>query len=180
MSFHASTMEEHLARYAFALNFIKRKKVLDAGCFNGYGTQILSMGAAELVGYDVSPRALMLAGRRRYDCLTRFLRLDFDTEPWPEETFDTITCFEVIEHVTDPEKLLANLVLHLNPGGKLVFSVPHMIANRQHKTLFDEEKIKDLIGRYLTLSEFHIFDKKPFRNIPCYARVKDYVGVAAK
>ena len=172
-------MEEHLARYGFALNFIKRRKVLDAGCFNGYGTQILSYGAGELVAYDVSPYALSLAQRRKYQCPISFTKINFDTETWPEETFDTIVCFEVIEHVADPEKFVADLAAHLNPGF-LVFSVPHMIPNRQHKTLFDESKIKDLIGRHLTLKEFYVFDKKPFRDHPCYAGVKDYVGVAIK
>ncbi|MFO0735185.1 MAG: class I SAM-dependent methyltransferase [Labilithrix sp.] len=39
-------------------------------------------------------------------------------------SFDVVTCFEVIEHVGDAQKLMSELARVLKPGGKLVLSCP--------------------------------------------------------
>ncbi len=75
---------------------------------------------------------------------------------------------------------MKNITRALRPGGTLVFSVPHMVANREHKTLFDEEKIKALISKYLTIKEFYIQDKKYLNNKQMFKGLKCYVGVAVK
>lgn len=173
-------MEEHLTRYGYALWFVKRKRVLDLGCYNGYGTVLLSWGAASVTGYDNDPKALRKAESRQYECPAMFRQVDFDKEPLPYGPFDTIVSFEVLEHVEDPDDLMQKMMATLAPGGVFVFSVPHMVANRQHKTLFDREKITELIGRHLTLKELHVFDKRPITGRHCWSGVVDYVGYAVK
>jgi hypothetical protein len=58
-----------------------------------------------------------------------------------------------------------------------VFSVPHMVVNIQHKTLFNEQKIKDLLSKYLVITEFYIQDKKIYSERPLYKNLKCYLGV---
>lgn len=180
MSFHAPTLEEHLARYGFALWFIKRRRVLDVGCNNGYGDVQLSWGAQSITGYDNDEKMLEKARSRQYECPAEFKRVDFNTDEFLGDGFDVVVCFETLEHVDDPDALMRKIAGALVPGGTFVFSVPHLIANRQHKTLFDKQAITDLIGRHLTLKELHVFDERPVTKRHCWARVVDYVGFAQK
>ena len=46
-------------------------------------------------------------------------------DPWPDEIFDTIVAYYVLEHVADPRGMLLNIRDHLNPGGKVILEVPN-------------------------------------------------------
>ena len=57
---------EHVARYTWASAFCSGRRVLDAGCGAGYGSELLNgAGASEVVAVDSSEAALQLAPRRR-------------------------------------------------------------------------------------------------------------------
>src|SRR5256885_15469926 len=45
----ADLLNEHFARYAFAVRLSRRKQVLDAGCGSGYGSAELARAAAGVV-----------------------------------------------------------------------------------------------------------------------------------
>ena len=175
----APSYADHIARYAFALNYCHKKKVLDAGSKDGFGAVILSYVTNELTLADISEQWLNSSKGIVYNCPTRFELVDFEKD-FPEGEWDTIVCFEVLEHVADPDFLMANVAKHLKPGGLFVFSTPHMIANHEHKVLFDEEKIKALISKHLKIEEFYIQDKKIYSGRPLYKGLKCYLGVAKK
>jgi SAM-dependent methyltransferase len=44
--------------------------------------------------------------------------------PFGETTFETVLCTQVLEHVPDPERLVAEAARVLRPGGRLVLSAP--------------------------------------------------------
>jgi 2-polyprenyl-3-methyl-5-hydroxy-6-metoxy-1,4-benzoquinol methylase len=119
-------VREHLARYRFAAAFA-RGRVLDAGCGTGYGCQILAAAArvTEVVGVDRDARALAHARRYYGGGKIGFRRLDL-LEPAARVTpcYDTVVALEVLEHVADPERLVAACDLLLAPGGRLVISTP--------------------------------------------------------
>ena len=54
--------------------------------------------------------------------------------PWRDEAFDSILCFQVLEHVPDPERALREYCRALKPGGVLILSVPHLayLHNEPH------------------------------------------------
>ena len=54
-------LNEHLARYAFAVRLARGKRVLDAGCGAGYGAEELSHLAESVVGLDVAAEAIEFA-----------------------------------------------------------------------------------------------------------------------
>jgi 2-polyprenyl-3-methyl-5-hydroxy-6-metoxy-1,4-benzoquinol methylase len=168
--------QDHLARYVFALEYCYKKRVLDCGSQIGFGAWLLSLGAEHLTLSDLDERMLDKSKKQNFDSPTEFVKCDFNKE-FPEGKWDTITAFEVIEHVEDPEFLVKNISEHLKDGGILVFSVPHMVANRQHKTLFDEQSIKKLISKHLVITEFYIQDKKIYSERPLYKGLKCYLGV---
>jgi 2-polyprenyl-3-methyl-5-hydroxy-6-metoxy-1,4-benzoquinol methylase len=173
------TYQDHLARYVFALEYCYKKSVLDCGSQIGFGAWLLSLGAKHITLSDIDEGMLNKSKNLKYDSQTEFVKCDFEKE-FPEGKWDTITAFEVIEHLENPELFIKNVAEHLNDNGLFIFSVPHMVANRQHKTLFDEQKIKDLLSKYLTIKEFYIQDKKIYSGRSLYKNLKCYLGVCIK
>ncbi len=54
----------HLAAYLYATEFVRGRRVLDAGCGEGFGTQVLADYAEEVVGIDYSAAAIEECARR--------------------------------------------------------------------------------------------------------------------
>lgn len=176
---YAPAFQEHIHRYTFAQPYAWKRHVLDLGCKEGYGTSVLSMVAKSVGGVDISKKWLQMAGQVMHWCTSYFFECDLSVD-FPKGKWDCITAFEVIEHVDNPELLVKNIAEHLNPNGTLVFSVPHMMPHPEHKTLFDEESIKKLIGAHLEIEEFYIQDKKYLKDTPLYKGLVCYMGVARK
>jgi len=174
------TFSDHLARYIYALEHSYKKSVIDVGCNSGFGTQILSYGANSITAIDINDKNLFGAEKdNRFFCPVEFQKIDLEKE-YPEGKWDVAVAFELIEHIADTDKLLDNIFKGLNDEGILIFSVPHMVANREHKVLFDEQKIKEAVSKYGTIEEFYIQDKKTLSGKPMYKGLKVYVGVAKK
>jgi O-antigen biosynthesis protein len=102
------------------------QRVLDVGCSTGYLAERLQQRGADVVGLDMDERAVELAGRFCSEVHVG----DVETMELPFEpaSFDAIVCGDLIEHVRDPQALLARLRQFLSPGGRLVLSTPN-IAN---------------------------------------------------
>ncbi len=57
---------------------------------------------------------------------TDFKVADFDRDrlPWPDGSFDSITCMHVVEHLQDPTHLVSESLRLLKPGGRLYVETP--------------------------------------------------------
>jgi len=116
---------EHLARYRWAVPLARDRRVLDAGCGMAYGTRILAeAGALSVVGVDRERRVLDAADLSGLDRV-RLQTGDLLALPLPDDAFDLVVCFEVIEHVPDPLAAIEELARVLAPGGALVVSTPN-------------------------------------------------------
>ena len=49
---------------------------------------------------------------------------DGNTFPFPDASFDSVLCNQVLEHVFNPDDFLKEIVRVLKPGGKLLLTVP--------------------------------------------------------
>jgi SAM-dependent methyltransferase len=56
-----------------------------------------------------------------------------DTPPVPPGSFDTILCLSILEHSTDPHRLVTNLCNALRPGGWLFINVPFAYPDGHYK-----------------------------------------------
>ena len=145
---------EHLGRYYFASNLLKGfNNVLDIACADGYGVNILSKHVNNIVGIDNKKEYLDIGKKRYKDSKISFLNVDVDINDI-QGTYDGIVCFETIEHVKYPEKLLNNLYNILESNGLLILSVPNsnyeVIENGKNKDtyhlhVFDINELKELI-----------------------------------
>ncbi len=116
---------EHWHRYAFARRLATGRRVLDAACGEGYGSAMLSVVAADVVGIDLDETAVAHA-RSRYAALPR-LRYecgDATTLPFADGSFDLVVSFETLEHLAAQEELLQGFARVLTDDGVLVISSP--------------------------------------------------------
>ncbi|MDQ0999276.1 ubiquinone/menaquinone biosynthesis C-methylase UbiE [Phyllobacterium ifriqiyense] len=117
---------EHLARYAFATQFIRGKAVLDIASGEGYGTAIMAEKAKNIIGMDVAANAIAYA-KRKYAKIrnVQFEVGDLAHLPFDTDTFDVIVCFETVEHVDDPLAAINELQRVLKSNGLLIISTPN-------------------------------------------------------
>jgi SAM-dependent methyltransferase len=158
---------EHWARYAFAVKFLNRQKaqtVYDVACGTGYGTQELQATIQSAYGFDRNSEFLEIAQDRYPTLIDHFYRLDLDRDsfldflklknlPAPQ----AIVCYETLEHLQYPAKILAEFGQLLKPGGWLICSVPNakfeqilengQPANPFHLHLFTLTKIQDMLNK---------------------------------
>jgi SAM-dependent methyltransferase len=100
---------------------------LDVGCNVG---ALLSGVArhctnASLVGVDINREALEIAKQRHRQI--RFVHADACDLPFENETFDTVTCLEVIEHLESARRAEAFREMRrvARRGSRLIVSTPH-------------------------------------------------------
>jgi ubiquinone/menaquinone biosynthesis C-methylase UbiE len=116
---------EHVARYAFARRYAEGRRVLDAGCGTGYGAAELAQSAAEVVGVDVAPEAIEYA-RTSYPLPTvRFVVSSCTSVPFPQNSFELVVAFEVIEHLPDFRAFLNECGRVITPQGLFIVSSPN-------------------------------------------------------
>jgi SAM-dependent methyltransferase len=121
----ADLWNEHLARYLFAKRLARHKRVLDIACGHGYGSAELAQVAEAVTGVDVSEEAVEAAALAYRAPNLRFQAAAAQSLPFEDAAFQLITAFEVIEHLEDWERLLAEARRLLAPGGQFIVSTPN-------------------------------------------------------
>ena len=105
-------------------------EVLDVGCAEGGNADALrERGATRIAGIEIDP-AFADAARARLDEVV--VGSVEDDLPWPAERFDTVLCYDVLEHLRDPWTVLARLRDLLRPGGRIHIALP----NARHTSLW--------------------------------------------
>jgi SAM-dependent methyltransferase len=115
----------HLKAYEQVTLLARGKTVLDLGCNNGWGTQVISRAAQRVVGVDVSQRAVDEARRAAGGGNVEFQRFDGKHLPFDDGVFDLVTSCQVIEHIVDYASYLGEIRRVLTPDGLAVFTTPN-------------------------------------------------------
>jgi SAM-dependent methyltransferase len=97
------------------------RRVLDLGCRYGALTQAYAEGN-DVVGVDVDREALAEAAKLGIE--TRWADVE-ERLPFDDDSFDVVVAGELLEHVRDPDGLVADARRVLRPAGRIVGSVPN-------------------------------------------------------
>jgi 2-polyprenyl-3-methyl-5-hydroxy-6-metoxy-1,4-benzoquinol methylase len=98
-------------------------RVLDVGCAEGAGIEVLRRhGATYVAGIEPDEDFAAEAGKRYDEVVCGPAP---EAIAWPEQSFDTVLCYDVLEHLYDPWGTTRRLARLLKPGGRLHLSVPN-------------------------------------------------------
>jgi 2-polyprenyl-3-methyl-5-hydroxy-6-metoxy-1,4-benzoquinol methylase len=157
---------EHMSRYAIAGRMAETRTVLDLGCGCGYGAHHMAIGGARLVvGVDVSPQAIDFARTRYTAPNLRFAVMDAYGLAL-QNRFDLVTCFEVIEHVEHPEKVLEQIAAVMGDSAVLLISTP----NKANYIAGGEAGSNPFHYREYTEAEFRQLLKPYFQSLTMYGQ----------
>lgn len=100
--------------------------VLDNGCGRGMYTPLLLHKATHYWGIDLGTDNIETMQRRyaKFKEKASFQAASATALPFADESFDFILFCEVLEHIPDHEKAVAEANRVLKPGGRMVLSVP--------------------------------------------------------
>lgn len=167
----------HTSKLKNVLDYISSspRKILDVGCASGWFISQVAktFPKAKCFGIDVYDKAISYAQTQYPDI--EFKVADAHKIPYENETFDTVICTEVLEHVDDPEAVLSEIkrvlkkdgwaVIELD-SGSLLFSIAWYlwrkfngkVWNDSHIHSFNVKKLESMIIK----SGFKIEKKKTF------------------
>ena len=102
------------------------QEVLEAGCGEGYGADLLAAGAARVVAVDYDA-ATVAHVRTRYPAV-EVLAANLAALPLPDSSVDVVVNFQVIEHLWDQTQFITECLRVVRPGGLLLMSTPNRIT----------------------------------------------------
>jgi 2-polyprenyl-3-methyl-5-hydroxy-6-metoxy-1,4-benzoquinol methylase len=119
--------QRHLTVYEWISARVGGRRVLDMACGEGYGSDVLARTAAGVVGLDGNPEAHEHARLRYRRPNLRFERGMVENFGEPG-SYDAVVFLQTIEHVQDPETVLAHIRQLLAPGGVAYVSTPNVLT----------------------------------------------------
>lgn len=96
-----------------------RRKLLDVGCGGGLLAEEFARIGFDVTGIDPAPETVQTA---RTHASVSGLSIEYETGsgehlPFPEGVFDYVTCCDVLEHVDNVDRVIAEIARVLKPGG---------------------------------------------------------------
>lgn len=171
------------------LSFIEEKvqglsgnKIVDIGCGGGILAESMAKLGANVTGIDLAQDSLDVAKLHALESgLTNVTYQNISAEDFAatnEQEFDVVTCMEMLEHVPDPESIVAAAAKACKLNGKVFFSTLNKTAKSYLLSIIGAEKVLKLVPEGT-----HEFDKfiKPAQLID-YAeahglKVKQAIGL---
>jgi SAM-dependent methyltransferase len=117
--------QRHLVVYQWIASRVGGRRVVDLACGEGYGSAVLGGTAASVVGVDANPDAFEHA-RLKYTRPGLAFERDM-IETWTGDA-DCVVFLQTIEHVQDPDAVLARLRELIGPDGVAYVSTPNVLT----------------------------------------------------
>ena len=102
------------------------REVLEAGCGEGYGADLIAGVARRVVAVDYDAAAVAHV-RTRYPRV-EVMQANLAELPLPDASVDVVVNFQVIEHLWDQPQFVAECARVLRPSGLLMVSTPNRIT----------------------------------------------------
>lgn len=107
-------------------------RILDIGCGDGTLYSYIKDKFRKIYGAEIADEAAHLA--QKQGMFPSIMDVNMSLS-YKDNTFDAISCLEVIEHLLNPCHLLSEMYRLLRPGGQLVLTTPNIRNFRNLNTL---------------------------------------------
>jgi ubiquinone/menaquinone biosynthesis C-methylase UbiE len=141
-------------------------RILDVGCGIGYGLNLLSIKAGEVVGVDVDAKAIDYCTAhvlKKNPKLKELRHYDGYHLPYEDRAFDVVTCIDVIEHVERYDAFIDELLRVA--GKRVVFGTPNRRAeftnpdgtpkNYWHLREWSYKELDEILRRHASQIDWH-------------------------
>jgi 2-polyprenyl-6-hydroxyphenyl methylase / 3-demethylubiquinone-9 3-methyltransferase len=104
---------------------LQGKRVVDVGCGGGILSESMALQGAQVTGIDLAEKPLKVAKLHQ---LESGVQVDYrlvaaeDLASAEPESFDVVTCMEMLEHVPDPVSIMTACARMVKPNGWVFFS----------------------------------------------------------
>ena len=116
----------HEVAYRHCADICAGQIVLEAGCGEGYGADLLARAARRVVAVDYDATTVAHV-RTRYPAV-EVIAANLAALPMPDASVDVVVNFQVIEHLWDQPQFITECLRVLRPGGSLLISTPNRIT----------------------------------------------------
>ncbi|MBA6257699.1 MULTISPECIES: bifunctional 2-polyprenyl-6-hydroxyphenol methylase/3-demethylubiquinol 3-O-methyltransferase UbiG [unclassified Colwellia] len=126
------------------------KKIIDVGCGGGILVESLAKLGGDVTGIDLGEEPLNIA---RLHALESGLNVDYQKIPAEEkanqqpQTYDIVTCMEMLEHVPDPASIIGACAQMVKPGGYVFFSTLNKSIKSYLLAIVAAEKILKIVPK---------------------------------
>ena len=130
---------------------LKGQHVLDIGCGGGILTDAMARKGADVLGIDLSTKALKVAQLHALEAQTEGVQYkEISAEALAAQqpgSFDVVTCMEMLEHVPDPSAIVKACATLVKPGGHVFFSTINRNAKAFLFAIVGAEYVLNLLPR---------------------------------
>ena len=130
---------------------LKGKRVLDIGCGGGILTDAMARKGADVLGIDLSTKALKVAQLHALEAQTEGVQYkEISAESLALQqpgSFDVVTCMEMLEHVPNPSLIVNACAALVKPGGHVFFSTINRNAKAFLFAIVGAEYVLNLLPR---------------------------------
>ena len=126
------------------------KRVVDVGCGGGILTEAMAHAGAEVTGIDLSEKALTVAKLHALESGAPVHYEMIAAEAFAEmhpDTFDVVTCMEMLEHVPDPASTIRACAKLAKPGGTVCFASLNRTAKSYLFAIIGAEYLLQLLPK---------------------------------
>jgi len=124
------------------------KKIIDVGCGGGILAESLAKLGGDVTGIDLGEEPLNVA---KLHALENGVNVDYQKIPAEEkasqqpETYDAVTCMEMLEHVPDPASIIQACAQMVKPGGYVFFSTLNKSIKAYLLAIVAAEKVLKIV-----------------------------------
>jgi 2-polyprenyl-6-hydroxyphenyl methylase/3-demethylubiquinone-9 3-methyltransferase len=135
------------ADYVEKFQIVSGLKLLDLGCGGGILSEEMALRGAIVKGIDPETAVINVAKEHakvnnlaiNYECCA--------VEKLADGNFSVVTCLEMLEHVSNPELIIANAKRLLTPGGYLFLSTINRTVKSYLQVILAAEYVLNLLPR---------------------------------
>jgi len=129
---------------------LQGKRIVDVGCGGGILTEGLAKHGADALGIDLSEELIDIADLHGLESGVKANYKKISAEALAEqepESFDHVTCMEMLEHVPDPASIISSCAKMVKPGGMVFFSTLNRVPKAYLLAIVAAEHVLKMVPK---------------------------------